>query len=104
MTDLMMCTSVGELPGRAARASVSWASFGGPLFDLFSSRRYSASHRVRRIKLSLDPGNHAEHSMSAGPKEVPVARAWPLIMRFLFATLGALVLRSITKKAARMNL
>jgi hypothetical protein len=59
---------------------------------------------MRRIKLSLDPGNPADHSMSVGPKEVPVARAWPLIMRFLFSKLGAPVLRSITKKAARMSL
>jgi glycolate oxidase len=80
------------------------AFIGGPLFDLFSSRRYGASHWMRRIKLSLDPGNHADHSMSVGPKEVPVARAWPLIMRFLFSRWGAPVLRAITRKAARMSL
>lgn len=80
------------------------AFIGGPLFDLYSRRRYGASHWMRRIKLSLDPGNHADHSMSVAPREMPVARWWPTVQKFLFSRWGAPVLRAITKKLARMSL
>lgn len=80
------------------------AFLGGPLFDLYASRMHGASHWMRRIKQSLDPGNHADHSMSVAPKPIPIAPWWPYIQRFLFSRPGAPLLRLIVTKLGRLSI
>lgn len=79
------------------------AFIGGPLFDLYASRTSAANRWMRRIKVMLDPGFHADHTMSVGPKEIPGLRAWPWIQKFLMSRLGAPVLNAALKKVGRMS-
>jgi len=70
----------------------------GPLFDLYGARMSRVNTWMRRIKHRLDPGGHADHTMSVAPAEPAMARWWPLIQRLLFSPMGRPILKAATEK------
>jgi len=74
------------------------AFMAGPLFDMYGSRMSSFNTWMRRIKLRLDPGYHADHTMSVPPKMSLMAKCWPFIQRVLFSKIGAPIIKSATNK------